>query len=57
MNLSHTAKIEGKKTKIKIVEQIVPSEIVLQIFAAIAEVNEAIIKVTIIKIELDVKIV
>ena len=47
----------GSKTSIKMVEQIVPSEMVLQILEAIAEVKQAIIKVTIIKIELDVKMV
>ena len=57
INLSKKAKTAGNKSKIKIVEHKVPSDIVLHIFAAIAEAKLAIIKVTIISIELEVKIV
>ena len=41
MKRSNKAKIAGKKTKIRMVEQMVPSEIVLHIFAAIADANMA----------------
>ena len=57
INLSKQAKTAGNKVKIKIVEHRVPCETVLHIFEAIADVKFAIIKVTIINIELDVKIV
>ena len=57
INLSHIARTAGNNVKIKIVEHKVPSETVLQILEAIAEVKFAIIKVTIISIELDVNIV
>ena len=57
INLSQNARTAGSNVKIKIVEHNVPSDIVLQIFAAIADAKFAIIKVTIISIELDVNIV
>ena len=37
INLSHAARIAGNNTNINIVEHSVPSEIVLHIFAAIAD--------------------
>ena len=57
INLSKHASTAGNNTKIKIVEHNVPSEIVLHIFAAIADVKHAIIRVTIISIELEVNMV
>ena len=54
---SKNARSEGSKNKIKSVEQRVPWEIVLQILEAIKEAKQAMIKVTIIKIELEVKMV
>ena len=57
INLSQNARTAGNNVKIKIVEHSVPSEIVLHIFAAMAEAKLAIIRVTIISIELEVNIV
>ena len=56
ISLSQQARTAGNKNNINNVEHNVPSDIVLHIFDAIAEVKIAIIKVTIISIVLDVNI-
>lgn len=57
MTLSQAAMTAGKSSKIKIVEQSVPCEIVLQIFAAMADAKCPTINVTITKIDAEVKMV
>ena len=57
INLSKAAKTAGSTIKISKVAQRVPSDKVLQIFAAIAEANEPTMSVTIIRIDAEVKIV
>lgn len=57
MILSQALITAGSNNKIKIVEQSVPCEIVVQILATMADEKYPTIKVTITKIEAEVKIV